>query len=231
MEEAITNGLTAEAAVEKIQNDNRARMMRQSDPYLRERLHDFDDLANRLLRELVGKEYGSSAAIVEGDHIIVARNMGAAELLDYNTEKLRGLVLEEAAPNSHVVIVARALGIPVVGQLADFVSNVEQGNPIIVDGDAGLVMLRPPLDMENAYVEKINFRLGRQKQFEAQRNKPARTKDDVDITLLMNAGLIMDLKQLETSDAEGVGLFRTELQFMVSSTLSYFTIGNTTFKN
>lgn len=219
MEEAIINGLTAEAAVEKVQNDNRARMMRQSDAYLRERLHDFDDLANRLLRELVGKAHGSSISIVEGDHIIVARNMGAAELLDYNTKQLRGLVLEEAAPNSHVVIVARALGVPVVGQLAEFVSNVEHGNPIIVDGDEGSVMLRPPLDMENAYVEKLKFRRGRQKQFEAQRNKPARTKDDVDITLLMNAGLIMDLKQLEASNAEGVGLFRTELQFMISSTL------------
>ncbi len=219
MEEAITNGLTAEAAVEKIQNDNRARMMRQSDPYLRERLHDFDDLANRLLRELVGKELGASAAIIKGDHVIVARNMGAAELLDYNSNKLRGLVLEEAAPNSHVVIVARALGIPVVGQLADFVSNAEQGNSIIVDGEAGSVMLRPPLDMEIAYAEKVKFREGRQKQFEKLRDKPARTKDGIDISLLMNAGLIMDIKQLDTSGADGVGLFRTELQFMVSATL------------
>ncbi len=219
MEEAITNGLTAEAAVEKVQNDNRARMMRQPDPYLRERLHDFDDLANRLLRELVGKVHGSETAVVDGDHIIVARNMGAAELLDYNSKKLRGLILEEAAPNSHVVIVARALGIPVVGQLADFVSNAEQGNPIIVDGEAGQVMLRPPSDIAEAYQEKVKFRAGRQKQFEKLRDLPTKTKDGIDIELLMNAGLIMDLHQLETSGASGVGLFRTELQFMVSSTL------------
>lgn len=219
MEEAITNGLTAEAAVEKVQNDNRARMMRQPDPYLRERLHDFDDLANRLLRELVGKAHGSEANVVEGDHIIVARNMGAAELLDYNSKKLRGLILEEAAPNSHVVIVARALGIPVVGQLADFVSNAEQGNPIIVDGEVGRVILRPPSDIAKAYSEKIKFRAGRQKQFEKIRDLPSKTKDGVAIELLMNAGLIMDLHQLETSGAMGVGLFRTELQFMVSSTL------------
>jgi phosphotransferase system enzyme I (PtsP) len=219
MEEAITNGLTAEAAVEKVQNDNRARMMRQPDPYLRERLHDFDDLANRLLRELVGKAHGSSAAVVDGDHIIVARNMGAAELLDYNSSKLRGLVLEEAAPNSHVVIVARALGIPVVGQLADFVSYAEQGNPIVVDGDAGRVILRPPSDIAEAYIEKVKFRAGRQKQFEKLIDVPSRTRDGVNVELLMNAGLIMDLKQLETSGATGVGLFRTELQFMVSSTL------------
>lgn len=219
MEEAINNGLTAEAAVEKVQNDNRARMMRQPDPYLRERLHDFDDLANRLLRELVGKTHGANAEVVEGDHIIVARNMGAAELLDYNSPKLRGLVLEEATPNSHVVIVARALGIPVVGQLADFVSNAEHGNPIIVDGEAGSVSLRPQADLSNAYIEKIKSRAGRQKQYEKIKDLPAKTLDGVDIELLMNAGLVMDLGQLETSAAMGVGLFRTELQFMVSSTL------------
>ena len=219
MEEAINNGLTAEAAVEKVQNDYRARMMRQQDPYLRERLSDFDDLANRLLRELSGQPLGSVADELEGDHVIVARSMGAAELLDYNSAKLRGLVLEEAAPTSHVVIVARALGIPVVGQLPDFVSSTEAGNPIIVDGDEGVVNLRPPLDVESSYAEKVKFRAGRQKQFAKLRDKPSITRDGISIDLLMNAGLVMDLPQLELSGANGIGLFRTELQFMVSATL------------
>ena len=219
MEEAINNGLSAEAAVEKVQSDNRARMMRQPDPYLRERLHDFDDLANRLLRELVGKAYGAEAEELDGDVILVARNMGAAELLDYNNPKLRGLVLEEAGPNSHVVIVARALGIPVVGQLPGFVSYAERGNSIIVDGDLGTVNLRPANDVERAYVEKLRFYTSRQKQFRKLRDKPAVTKDGQQIQLLMNAGLLMDLEQLDATGADGIGLFRTELQFMVSATL------------
>ena len=219
MQEAILNGLTAEAAVEKVQNDNRARMLRQSNPYLRDRLHDFDDLANRLLRELVGKPHGTISNTVEGDHVIVARSMGAAELLDYNTNRLRGLVLEEAAPNSHVAIVARALGIPVVGQVPNFVSFAEEGNPIIVDGEQGLISLRPPQDIESAYAEKVKFRAGRQKQYEQLRNKPSVTADGEEIQILMNAGLVMDLPQLELSGAAGIGLFRTELQFMVASTL------------
>jgi len=218
MEEAVRNGLSAEAAVEKVQNDNRARMMRQSDPYLRERLHDFDDLANRLLRQLVGKSKEVSAALSSDNHVILAKTMGAAELLDYNTGKLRGLILEEAAPNSHVVIVAKALGIPVVGQLPNFISNVEEGNPIIVDGDAGSVSLRPPSDVEDAYGEKVKFRATRQQQFDKLRDKPAITKDGVEIDLQMNAGLLIDLPQLELSGAQGIGLFRTELQFMVSAT-------------
>jgi len=219
MEEAIRNGLSAEAAVEKVQSDNRARMLRQPDPYLRERLHDFDDLANRLLRQLVGRPHGPVGSETDGDSIIIARNMGAAELLDYNSRKLRGLVLEEAGPNSHVVIVARALGIPVVGQLPGFVSNAERGNPIIVDGDEGTVNLRPPLNLESAYVEKVKFRARRQKKYKQLRGKPNVTKDGVNIELLMNAGLLMDLPQLELSGAVGIGLFRTELQFMVSATL------------
>lgn len=219
MEEAIRAGLTAEAAVEKVQNDNRARMMRIPDPYLRERLNDFDDLANRLLRELVGAAEAKKASGFDGDHVIVARTMGAAELLDYNSDKLRGLVLEDAAPTSHVVIVARALGVPVVGQLGDFVSSAENGNAVVVDGDEGVVSLRPPQDLEAAYQEKVKFRVSRQEQYEKLRDLPTVTRDGTEISLLMNAGLVMDMRQLEQSGASGVGLYRTELQFMVSATL------------
>lgn len=217
MEEAIINGLTAEAAVEKVQSDNRARMMRQQDPYLRERLHDFDDLAFRLLRELAGKPHGPIADEIPGDCIVVARNMGAAELLDYSREKLRGLVLEEGTPTSHVVIVARALGIPVVGQVSDIISQAESGNAIIADGDDGIVHLRPAADVETAYAEKVRFRARRQAEFDELRELPAQTIDDQHVQLSINAGLAMDLPQLEQSGADGIGLFRTELQFMVAS--------------
>lgn len=217
MEEAIANGLTAEAAVEKVQSDYRARMTHQPDPYLRERLHDFDDLAFRLLRELAGKPHGPVADEITGDYIVVARNMGAAELLDYSKENLRGLVLEEGTATSHVVIVARALGIPVAGQVSNILSMAESGNAIIVDGDDGLVHLRPAGDVETAYAEKVRFRARRQAAFDELRDAPAISQDGVSFTLNINAGLAMDLPQLEQSGASGIGLFRTELQFMVAS--------------
>ena len=217
MEEAISNGLTAEAAVEKVQSDNRARMMRQHDPYLRERLHDFDDLAYRLLRELLGKPLGPVTEEMSEDYVVVARNMGAAELLDYKRDNLRGLVLEEGAPTSHVVIVARALGIPVVGQINDIISMAEMGNAIIVDGYDGIVHLRPAGDVETSYAEKVRFRAQRQAAYDELREAPADSADGQSIELLMNAGLAMDLPQLDLSGAQGIGLFRTELQFMVAS--------------
>jgi phosphotransferase system enzyme I (PtsP) len=217
MEEAIANGLTAEAAVEKVQSDNRARMMRQQDPYLRDRLHDFDDLAYRLLRELVGKPHGPIEERITHDYIVVARNMGAAELLDYSKENLRGLLLEEGAATSHVVIIARALGIPVVGQLPNLLSLAESGHAVIVDGDDGVVHLRPAADIETAYAEKVKFRARRQATYAELKDKPSLTQDGVKIDLMINAGLAMDLPQLEQSGAAGIGLFRTELQYMVAS--------------
>lgn len=218
LHEAIRNGLTAEAAVEKVQSDMRARMLHMTDTYLRERMSDFDDLANRLLRMLMGHGPEMLAASLPRDAIIVARSMGAAELLDYPREKLRGLVLEDGAITSHVVIVARAMGIPVAGQAKGAVSMADNGEAIIIDGDDGNVHLRPTSDVEAAYAEKVRFRARRQQLYRELRNKPSVTKDGVEIDLMMNAGLFVDLPQLAESGAAGIGLFRTELQFMVAST-------------
>ena len=218
LEEAIRNGLTAEAAVEKVQSDMRARMQNMTDPYLRERMSDFDDLANRLLRQLLGRGAEDIAHSLPKDAIIVARTMGAAELLDYPREKLRGLVLEDGAATSHVVIVARAMGIAVVGQVKGAVSMSENGDEIIVDGDEGVTHLRPQPDLEKAYVEKVRFRARRQQHYRELRDSPSETRDGVKIDLLMNAGLMVDLPQLAELGAAGIGLFRTELQFMVAST-------------
>lgn len=218
LEEAIRNGLTAEAAVEKVQSDMRARMLHMTDPYLRERMSDFDDLANRLLRQLMGRGPEDVAASLPKDAIIVARSMGAAELLDYPRDKLRGLVLEDGAATSHVVIVARAMGIPVAGQVKGAVSMAENGDAIIVDGEEGTIHLRPQSDLEAAYAEKVRFRARRQEIYRELRKKPSLTKDGVPVDLLMNAGLAVALPQLSESGAAGIGLFRTELQFMVAST-------------
>ncbi|MDE1993144.1 MAG: phosphoenolpyruvate--protein phosphotransferase [Rhizobiaceae bacterium] len=219
LEEAVRNGLTAEAAVEKVQSDTKARMMRLTDPYLRERMHDFEDLANRLLRQLTGYTGRTTGEGFPNDAVIFARAMGAAELLDYPRTNIRGLVLEEGAVTSHVVIVARAMGIPVVGQAAGVVALAENGDPVIIDGDGGHVHLRPMADHQRSYEEKVRFRARRQEQFRALRSVEPITKDGQRVSLLMNAGLLVDLPQLAESGAEGIGLFRTELQFMIASTM------------
>jgi phosphotransferase system enzyme I (PtsP) len=216
LKEAVQTGLTAEAAVERVQNDNRARMMRMQDPYLRERMHDLDDLSNRLLRILTGAVATAARTDLPQNAIVVARSMGPAELLDYDRTKLRGVVLEEGGKNSHVAIVARALGIPAIGQAPGIVGLVDPDDEIIADGSAGEIFVRPSQELQRAYGEKVRFYARKQAQYAALRDLPAITKDGLAISLNINAGLIVDMPHLHESGAEGVGLYRTELQFMMA---------------
>jgi phosphotransferase system, enzyme I, PtsP len=216
LKEAVHSGLTAEAAVERVQNDNRARMQRMQDAYMRERMHDLDDLSNRLLRILTGAVATASRTDLPDNSIVVARNMGPAELLDYDRAKLRGVILEEAGKTSHVAIVARALGIPAIGQANGLVDLVDPGDEIIVDGSTGEIFVRPSQDLQKAYAEKVRFYAKKQAQFAALKDLPSVTKDGVTVSLNINAGLIVDMPHLAESGADGVGLYRTELQFMLA---------------
>ncbi len=216
LEEAVMTGLTAEAAVERVQSDTRARMLRQTDPFLRERLHDLDDLANRLMRQLTGRDHAPSRENLPENAILIARSMGPAALLDYDRKRLRGLVLEEGGPHSHVAIVARALGIPAIGDIDNATGIADPGDAIIVDGSAGDLHIRPLPDMAAAYAERVRLRARRQQQYQALRDKPCVTQDGEEVTLLINAGLSVDLPHIADTGAAGIGLFRTELQFMVA---------------
>ena len=216
MRDAVRTGLTAEASVERVQDETRLRVQRLGDPILRERAHDFDDLARRRLRHLTGDSVRQQ---LPRDAIVVARNMGPAELLDYGREKLLGLALEDAASTSHVAIVARSMGLPLVSSLEGIADNARGGDAIVVDGETGEVHLRPPIEIVAAFEEKRGLRVQAQARFAAIRELPAITKDGVAIKLMMNAGLEFDVPHLRESGADGIGLFRTELQFMIGETM------------
>lgn len=216
---AIEQGLTSEAAVERVQQRTRASMNKTDDPYLLERLHDLDDLANRLIRILSGQMASAAAQGLSEDSIIIARTMGPAELLEYNRKYLRGLILEEGSPTAHVTLIARAMGIPVIGRTKSSLRDVEPGDTIIVDAEHGQIFARPTAQMLEAYEKAIALKEARTVKYAEILEQPAVTKDGVAIDLMMNAGLKADLSSLETTGAAGIGLFRTEFQFMVSSTL------------
>jgi phosphotransferase system enzyme I (PtsP) len=213
MEEDIALGLSAEAAVEKEQSAARARLEQVPDAYLRERLQDLDDLSNRLLRILTGQGRDTGAAMPENP-VLVARNIGPGELLDYG-RKLKGVVLEEGSVGSHAAIVARALAIPLVIHAERITAEALNGDPILVDGDQGLVHLRPEESVAGAFRDKIAMQAKAQERYADLRDLPACTRCGTTVALHMNAGLMADLPSLVGSGAEGVGLFRTELQFLV----------------
>jgi len=220
LREAVEGGLTAEAAVERVQNSTRARMLRQNDAYWRERQRDLDDLSDRLLRILAGRiTSADEPSRLPPDTILVARTMGPAELLDYDRKRLRGLVIEDGSGQSHVAIVAKALGIAAVGQAGGVVERVSAGDAAIVDAMEGEVHLRPSSDVISAYSDKVRFLARRQRQYRALRDVPALTTDGERVGLHINAGLLVDMPHLRQAGADGVGLFRTELLFMLSSTL------------
>lgn len=215
--EAINTGLTAEAAVARVQDENRARLSQVSDHYLRDRLYDLEDLTNRLLYFLAGEDLSANKAHLPDDAIIVARNMGPADLLEYNRNKIKGLVLEEGSGSSHVAIVARALNIPVISGIIDAMSRIKALDEVIIDGDHGQIMIRPSEDIIEAYRENIRVKDMRELLFRGVKKLPARTMDGVDIEVLINAGLQIDMQQLHNYGAVGVGLYRTEIPFMMSN--------------
>src|SRR3569833_798080 len=217
--EAIDSGLTAEAAIERVQQRVRARMRDSDDPLLQERMHDLEDLSNRLLRIVSGRMGTAAQTGLSRDTVLIARNLGPAELLEYDRRRLKAGVLEEGSLTSHMTIVARAIGVPVIGRLADIRHSVEDGETILVDGDNGSVIIRPNRALAAGFDHRMAFNQKRRAEFAAIRNLPAKTVDGVPVGVMVNAGLAEDAAALPMTGADGIGLFRTEFQFLVSATL------------
>ncbi|HXH52588.1 MAG TPA: phosphoenolpyruvate--protein phosphotransferase [Sphingomicrobium sp.] len=217
--EAIDSGLTAEAAIERVHQRMRSRMRDIDDPLLAERLHDLEDLSNRLLRIVTGRMGTAAQTGLARDTVLIARNLGPAELLEYDRRRLKAVLLEEGSLTAHMTIVARAMGVPVVGRLQDIRHSVNEGEAILVDGDNGSVILRPNRPIATAFEHRMALSQKRKAEFAAIRSLPAVTRDDLQISVMVNAGLAEDAASLELTGADGIGLFRTEFQFLVSATL------------
>ena len=217
--EAIDSGLTAEAAIERVQQRTRMRMREIDDPLLADRMHDLEDLSNRLLRIVSGQLGTAASQGLRRDTILFARNLGPAELLEYDRRRLKGVVLEEGALTAHVVIVARAMSIPVLGRVARIRSRVAEGDEVIVDADNGTITLRPSQPMLEAFDARLVRSREKAAAYAELREVEPFTRDGTRITVMMNAGLRDDISALQLTGADGIGLFRTEFQFLVSSTL------------
>ena len=217
--EAIDSGLTAEAAIERVQQRTRMRMRQIDDPLLADRMHDLEDLSNRLLR-IVSGQLGTAASLgLKGDAILVARNLGPAELLEYDRRRLKGVILEEGSLTAHVVIVARAMGIPVIGRLRGLRGKLREGDQLLVDGDRGMIDVRPTTSMAEAFEARFAKNRERQAHYAAMRDVVPVSRDGHRVTVMINAGLRDDMPMLNLTGADGIGLFRTEFQFLVSATL------------
>ena len=217
--EAIDSGLTAEAAIERVQQRTRQRMRQIDDPLLADRMHDLEDLSNRLLRIVSGQMGSAAQQGLKQDTILIARNLGPAELLEYDKRRLKGVILEEGSLTAHVTIVARAMGVPVLGRARNIRRQVAEGDLLLLDTVEGSAFARPSAGMEEAFEARLALRQKRKAAFAALRDVPPTTRDGQRITVMVNAGLRDDVAALDLTGADGIGLFRTEFQFLVSATL------------
>ncbi|MBK8375417.1 phosphoenolpyruvate--protein phosphotransferase [Sphingorhabdus sp.] len=217
--EAIDSGLTAEAAIERVQQRTRMRMRQIDDPLLADRMHDLEDLSNRLLRIVAGQMGTAAQMGLKQDSILVARNLGPAELLEYDKRRLRGVVLEEGSLTAHVTIVARAMGVPVLGRVRGVRQTIREGDMLLLNVDEKNVIVRPSTAVEQAFSTDFAVRQKLKARYAALRNEPPFSKDGKRIDLMINAGLRDDVSSIALSGADGIGLFRTEFQFLISATL------------
>lgn len=211
VEDVIRTGVSAEAAVQRVAGDLHDRMRRVSDPYLRERLADIEDLAGRLLSALIGDLPRQE---VPPGAILLARRLGPVELLDWQAQGIAGIAIEEASPAGHAAILARALGIPAVGGVRGMLDTAEPGDEAIVDADEGQLVLRPEAEVRQVYARALEIQTAQYAGWAALRDKPGCTADGTRVQLMLNAGLALELAQLDSTGADGIGLFRTEIAMM-----------------
>jgi phosphotransferase system enzyme I (PtsP) len=217
--EAIDAGLTAEAAIERVRQRTAQRMRQIDDPLLADRMHDLDDLANRLLRIVSGQLGTAAKSAVPQDAILIARNLGPAELLEYDRRKLKGVILEEGSLTAHVTIVARAMGVPMIGRVRGVRQQIGEGDPVLLDGGEAVAFARPTPAIQEAFDTKLAVTQKRRAEYAAVKGLPPVTKDGIRVSVMVNAGLRDDVAALDATGADGIGLFRTEFQFLVSATL------------
>jgi phosphotransferase system, enzyme I, PtsP len=216
LHDAVQSGLTAEAAVQRVLNDTRVRLLQSSDAHLREKVYDLEDIAGKLMQHLSGQQ---TTIPEEGDYIVVARSLGPVDVLDYASPRLKGVVLEEGSPTSHVAIVAKMLNIPVVGRVDGISRHTDSLDTIVLDGDQALVYVRPPDDIKNRVLERMQAQALRLAQYSSERHLPTVSRDGVPIELLINAGMAADVRAIHECGAVGIGLYRTEIPFLLRRTL------------
>jgi phosphotransferase system enzyme I (PtsP) len=215
--EAIRGGLSAEAAVHRVAGELRDRMRRVTDPYIRERLADLEDIASRLLAAL---DEGAPTEPPPPGAILVARRLGPAQLLDWHAKGIAGFAVEEGSAGGHAAIIARALGIPALGGVRGVLDAAEDGEEAILDADEEQLVLRPEQAVRDTFRRVLGERLARQAGWAELRHRPGTTRDGVTLKLMLNMGLALELDQLAATGADGVGLFRTEIAMLARGAIA-----------
>ena len=213
IKEIIRDGNWAQGAVRIVIENHIALFAQMEDDYLRERVSDLKDLGRRILACL--QEADSSHRELTDESILIGEEISTAALVELPVDKIAAIVTTEGAMNSHMVIVARALGIPTVVGVTELPINTLDDVEMIVDAHQGRVFTNPPRRLRTRYkdIQKEEELIAKDlKQYET---KDAITPDGVAVKLFVNTGLMIDVVRGVQRGAKGVGLYRSEIPFML----------------
>ncbi len=152
--------------------------------------------------------------------ILLARRLGPAELLDWHAAGIGGVAVEEASSGGHAAILARALGLPSVGGIRGMLDTAEPGDEAVVDGDEGQLVLRPEVEVRTTYLREMEARTALMAGWAPLRERPGITADGTKVCLMLNVGLTMEVAQLDSTGAEGIGLYRTEIGMLARGAIA-----------
>jgi phosphotransferase system enzyme I (PtsI) len=204
----------AEVAVKEVIDQFVSMFDMIDDEYMKERSADIRDVGNRLLHHLLG----TPAITLPSDNqpfILVTKEISPSQLANLNPERVLGVVTMIGGRNSHAAIMARSMGIPLVISLEDqLIAPIQTGEELIVDGDRGLVIIRPDDAVRHQYEQRRRLQQEHRRKLHENRFAPSVTKDGVPLTLLANISSQKELDAAMEDGAEGVGLFRTEFLYM-----------------
>lgn len=210
----IREGIWAQGALAYVANEHVRSFEAMSDAYLRERAVDIKDLCSRVLfylqaREPVEIEY-------QDDTILVSEELTPSMLAEAPKEKLKGLISVKGSGNSHVAILARTMGIPTVMGAVNLPYSQLEGRSLVVDGYRGEVITSPSAELRARYQEVLKEQDRLVAGLEVIKDEPCETTDGHRVKLWVNTGLMSDVMQSLDLGAEGIGLFRTEVPFLLS---------------
>ncbi|MCJ8337439.1 MAG: phosphoenolpyruvate--protein phosphotransferase [Pseudomonadales bacterium] len=210
----ITQGNWAQWALSSVVLEHCRQFDMMDDPYLKERASDIRDLGKRILAYLQEQKGPQSIDLAEGS-VLVAEELSPAMLGEIHTDNLLGLISVKGSGNSHAAILARSMGIPTVMGAVDLPYKKLSGRTVVLDGHSGRLYLNPSQELLQIYQAQLEQEQQQEAELDVLKMLPAETQDGVTMPLWVNTGLIADVQRALDKGAEGIGLYRTEIPFMI----------------
>jgi len=217
--ELIDRGLRARAALERVTGEYTQALSRAEAFYLRERAFDVEDVGHRILEHLAGgRRRVERARGASGPEILIAQTLGVYDILDLDRKHVQGIVVATGGAYSHVAILARAMGLPLVLGVEGLLEHVRPGDRLVVDGVAGFVHVNPQEEVETEYRRaRTSVQAARRTAAEELHLEP-RTIDGVRIRVGANVGMLANVREAVSMGIDEIGLYRTEFPFLIRST-------------